>query len=61
MDSSKTVSSPCRDVRDLIDIVVVLQHVISTSWTHMMERAGSILSCASMRLGCQVPAVDGGL
>ena len=41
-------------VRGLIDIVVVL--LISTSWTPMLERAGSIPSCDSMRLGCQVPA-----
>ena len=37
-------------VRGLIDIVVVL---MSTSSTHMLARAGSILTCASMRLGCQ--------
>ena len=43
-----------RVVRGLIDIVVVL--LISTSWTPMLERAGSIPSCDSMRLGCQVPA-----
>ena len=42
-----------RVVRGLIDIVVVLP--MSTSWTPMLARAGSILSCASMRLGCQVP------
>ena len=36
-------------VRGLINIL------ISTSWTPMLERAGSITSCASMRLGCQVP------
>ena len=34
------------------DIVVVLR--MSTSWTPMLVHAGSILSCASMRLG--VPA-----
>ena len=38
-------------VRGLIDIVVM-----STNWTPMLARASSILSCASMRLGCQVHA-----
>ena len=43
-----------RVVRDLIDIVVVLP--MYKSWTPILSRAGSILTCASMRLGCQVPA-----
>ena len=38
----------------LIDIAVVLP--MSTNWMPMLARAGSILSCASMRLGCQVTA-----
>ena len=42
----------CRVIRGSIDIGVVL--LMSTSWTPMLEHAGSILSCASMRLGCQV-------
>ena len=46
-------------VRGLIDIIVVL--TMSTSWTPMLARAGSILSCLSMRLTCQVPDIDGGL
>ena len=43
-----------RVVRGLIDIVVVLP--ISTSLAPMLAHSGSILSCASMRLGYQVPA-----
>ena len=35
-----------------MDIVVVLR--ISTRWTPVLARAGSIPSFASMRLGCQV-------
>ena len=43
-----------RVVSGLIDIVDVLP--MSTSWTPMLARAGSIPSCASMRLGGQLPA-----
>ena len=42
-----------RVVRGSSDIEVVLP--MSTSWMPMLWRAGSILSCASMRLGCLVP------
>ena len=42
-------------VRGLIDVVVVLP--MSTSWTTMLARAGSILSCAS--IASRVPSPCG--